>query len=128
MRLAPADRGRITVVESIYHHFGTNPSTTIDSRFNRKVESDEQPYQRIMKIGGEWTDLDCGWLESASHVTLSNQGESVVEVSTCPWPPQGDWIIPPGESMRGTPRNVKSMKMRSRSGEVVKVRVVVFPV
>jgi hypothetical protein len=63
----------ITVVEAIYYTAEGQQPTAVETRFTRRVTSDEQVWTRRIKIGAEWVRLDTGWLDKPSLVVLSNE-------------------------------------------------------
>lgn len=131
--VAPVIQDRVTVVETVYHAPAGRSPTPIESRFERKLETDEQLYQRYMKVGEKWTPLDCGWLgenvgmllihneEGLNLFTIPTEEElaainaRVVELS---YNRTGEgWLVLPRESMRACPSSTKGLFMRCRSGE-----------
>lgn len=65
---------RITVLETLYHQgvLGEKP-TTVECQFERKLESDEQPYQRRSKVGEDPQPLDVGWIEEVGEIHIQNE-------------------------------------------------------
>ncbi len=128
-------KSRVTVVETVYHQHAGESATSIESRFARNLETQEQLYQRRLKIGKSWTPLDCGWLEEVSMLVIHNEegqnllvhptpeekektNAKVIEVSHTPNPNNNtSWIIPPGESMRACPASIRDLYLRCRCGE-----------
>jgi hypothetical protein len=67
-------RGRITVVESVYHQTENEQPTMVpESRYSRPCITDEQPFLRKGKIGEQWQSLETGWLPQTSLLRLSNE-------------------------------------------------------
>ena len=66
---------RYSVVGTIYHQTGGESPTSVVLQYTEKTELDEQPYQRKIKIGKEWTKVDLGWLESygCSLIIVTNE-------------------------------------------------------
>lgn len=145
-RAAEERKPRITVVETVYHQAPGQQPTSVECRHTKSLDSDEQPYTRRVKVGQEWQALDCGWLEEASLLVLSNAKEQfavnptdeqrqeaearVVEVGIAA---EDDdtritplFLIAPGDTFRGQPLGVKAIKLRCRKGEAT-VTINLFP-
>lgn len=136
-------RPRLSVVQMVYHQQPDGQPTVQEARYSRWLESDEQPYLRRMTVGEEWVALDVGWVEKAGMLVLRNEGgppspvkltpeqkaeaaAKVIEVGFTEGLTGQVWLIPPGESMAGVPRNAKELRVRCQSGEV-KLSVCVLP-
>ena len=126
-------KDRITVVETIYHQpFGQNPFS-VEERYDRELETKEQPYSRHCKATEEWQPLDCGWLASgASLLHIKNDEKLGTEVlpteeekaehakhilrirlgSDLVW----DCTVPPGETMRICPEDLAGIRIQSAHG------------
>lgn len=115
-------RPRIAVVEYVYHQLPGKQPSAAESRFGADLASDEQPYVRNIKdgIGDSWTNLDCGWVEHASMLVLTNceKGGSVLEVSLCRDNQSPECVVevPSGQSARFKPSSLSSVKVRFREG------------
>lgn len=126
-------KGRLTVVEKVYHQNpGKGPTETVGS-FSRDLETKQQIYVRYLDATEEWQPLDTGWLwKDVGHLIVQNdEGQSprvkpteeeleelakrVIELSYDP-DGEGSWLVPPGESMRGTPSSAFKLFFRCRSG------------
>lgn len=142
----PAEQARLGIVEQIYCYPPGAAPTLIDLREGLWLETDEQPYQRKLKVGPEWQHLDCGWLEGngtsllvlvneeGKHLTVvpSEQQKTalalrVVDVGVFS---QGLLatvaVLRPGLSLRFEPADAKALRLRSRSGEA-RVTLTLFP-
>lgn len=136
---------RITVVETVYHQTVPDQPTALESRFSRFLASDEQVYVRRLTVGEDWQRLDTGWLKVASLLLVSNdegRGQQVqptdqeradiaarvIEVAHGEYRSAilPDWLIPPGESLRGCPASLGNIWLRCRQG-VARCTVVLFP-
>lgn len=102
---------RITVVETVYHQVGNDKPMSVESRFSRAIESDEQVYERRHKNSqvatAERKRLDYGWVDSPGMVVIRNdesdsESARVLQVSF-PGIDKGSFDIPPGESLRCSP-------------------------
>ena len=130
----PDIKDRVTVVETVYHRPFNAEATSVESRFTRDLESNEQVYRRHLLVTEEWKPLDCGWLKDAGvgMLVLHNEegrnlqtrpfqeekeaiSQRVVELAYGPEDHQG-WLILPGESMRACPSNAKGLFVRCRKG------------
>lgn len=140
-----ADRGRITVVDQVYHQNPGQDPTVASSKFSRLLDSTEQAYVRRTKVGETWSLVDRGWIESCSLMVVENlEGQSfavvptpeeraevearVVELGT---PGEDGRIVPfalvrPGLSGRFEPYDVRRVLLRCRSG-VAQYTVTLFP-
>jgi hypothetical protein len=131
---------RLVTVDQISYLAPGNPLTLPDTSFSVEVASEEQPYQRLWKVGTKWTPLDCGWVEDAGTVILLNRtnarrqtiptaeevkkaAEFVVEVSF--GGSRADLLIRPGEHLR-LPLAHNDVQVRCQAGEA-KVTIVAFP-
>lgn len=125
-------KSRITVVEQVYHQVSGDQPHLVESKFSRELESDEQPYERHLKVGEEPELLDCGWVKKASQLLIINEEGRFLQ--TQPTEAEREelqlkvlevyfgklsidsWIVPPGESMRACPSSLVGVYLRSRSG------------
>jgi hypothetical protein len=131
---------QLVVVETIYHAATGCEPTAAESRFARKLETDEQPYTRRITVTQEWQQVDTGWITEAGMLRLANkEGEGlqvqptaeeraamaskIVELSVDGSAP---WLIFPGESFRGMPSELESLRVRCRSGEA-RCLITIFP-
>lgn len=69
--------GRLVVVEQVYHQQSGQDPVCADSQFGRLLHSDEQVYQRILKINDQWVRLDTGWIVSVGMLVLSHADKDV---------------------------------------------------
>lgn len=133
---APIKAARLTVVDVVYHQGLGDQPTSVESRFGRWLNTDEQPYHRKIKVTTDWMPLDLGWLgtQISMLVLMNEEGrhfqvyptpkeralieERIVEigievhdhVEEC-------WLIPPGESIRAQPVAPDRLRVRCRRGE-----------
>lgn len=133
----PAIRSRIVVVETLYHQpmDGSSP-TSVDNRYGRMLETDEQPYTRLMKIDGIWRELDPGWLKAqvetgaVGMLLLRNEEkdkDAIVEVAFGT-PPVVFSSLPPGESLRlPCVQNLDKFRVRTRASRPLKVTLHLLP-
>lgn len=68
-----ATRDRFVVNETVSHHYvdGSEP-VIAHTRYNRFIESGEQPYVRHTKAKQVPEPLDYGWLKQPAHVVIQN--------------------------------------------------------
>lgn len=128
---------RIVIVETAtVVPMAGSPQQTV-SRFSRPLTTDEQPYVRQLKITDAWTPLDTGWFagQPCGMMLLANQEkdrEAVVEMllTDCPTPSAGkwrpEWLVLPGESMRGCPCDLSVVRLRCRKG-IALVTLTLYP-
>lgn len=126
-RIVPQDR--VVVVEQVYHQTEGRDPVMVESRFSKPIGSQEQPYKRIMKIGQEWRDVDMGWLRGEKIAVLHLLNESkdkrcIVHVRGRDT--ETDWLLLPGESMRGVPAVGFVPQLVCREGTAT-VAVTVYP-
>jgi len=134
-------KARLVVVETVYCQSPGEQPVAVESRFGRALNSQEQPYRRVIKVGESWQPLDHGWVEEASMLVISNEEgkylqvvpteeqrkELETKVVELAFPGQsGCWLIPPGDSFRGCPSGLGSLLVRCRKG-MSKCVVHVFP-
>lgn len=143
-----ATHSRITVVENVYWSGGNDQPVLHDSKFNKIVHSDEQPYgPRRVRVGVQWRELETGWvsIDKCSLLCITNvptdfdrvpTDEQIKEaeakvleigfyISTC------DATIPfalitPGRSLRIEPHRHYKYLIRCVSGEA-RYRITAFP-
>lgn len=128
---SPVRKSRLTVVETIYHQDADGQPTAVEANYARWLASDEHPFQRRLKVGEEWQRLETGWLEDVSLLVLTNEegkglqtiptdeervalAARIVEVGTPG--SEADWLILPGESLRGRPAAMRQLRFRCRAG------------
>ena len=135
-------KGEMTVVEQVYYQVSGGQPRLVESRFSRKLESDEQPYERHLKVGVEGAPLDCGWIEKASQLVITNEEGRNLQVNPtdeereelqrkvlelgyedCPVPL---CLIHPGESIRFCPFSLEGLGVHSRFG-VIRFTLHLFP-
>ena len=92
---------RVVVTGFIHHQSNDDTPTSIEVRFTRKLESDEQVYTRRLKVlVGQPTQLEPGWIqENVGYLVVENTGKVPVTV-VC-----GDfeWNLLPKEVFVGSP-------------------------
>ncbi len=136
---------RVAVIETILHQLAGEQPTSIENRFARELETDEQSYDRKVKIGENWTLLDLGWVANVGGpsiiVIVNEEGRNlqvnpseeerkaidakVIELCSGRCEDlEPEWFIPPGESFRGSP--LKPVYLRCRQG-IAKVRLFIIP-
>jgi len=126
---------RLTLVSTLYHQSFGSPAVSVDSRFTRALRSGEQLWKRDFRIGDSWTALETGWVGSRpAHLLLLNHegqhlqvnpteeekadiAKRIIEVT---WSGSGSpqWLVFPGESMRGECCDPSQVFVRSRHGSV----------
>lgn len=68
----PIKHSRVSVVESVYYQAVGEQPTPYLHKFSRTLASDEQPYQRRVKVGELWAPLDTGWITQPGMLILAN--------------------------------------------------------
>lgn len=134
-------KGRLTVIEQIYHQQADSDPTNLEERYSRILESEEEPYKKKLTINQDWIILNAPGLESTSLVIIRNlEGryrttipdqveielvkERVLEVGFLVTSPH--IIIPPTESARFCPSNLEKLYIRCRKGSC-KISILVVP-
>ena len=127
-------QSRVTVVEQVYHQILNEQPHLVESRFSRGLQSDEQAYERRLKVDEGGMPLDCGWLTEASQLLIINEegrnlqviptdeerkelAKKVLEIFFGDRP-DNCWLVPPGESMRACSNTLHALKIRSQSGTI----------
>lgn len=105
---------RLTVVEQVYHEVSGSDPVCRESRFQRILSSEEQPWQRTKKIGPVYEKVDFGWIEEASSVAIRCDGPYPIAVAFSI--SNGAWEVVPGESLRGTPDQLEKLVIKSLGG------------
>ena len=126
-------KSRLTVVENVYHQPAEGfPTTAMGdaSRFHRELDSDEQPYERHKVAKDGWEPLDCGWVDRCGmllvrndegHFSVNPTAEQVAEVlrrviEISFGDDEGRILVPPTETCRFYPVDVKQLQLRCREG------------
>lgn len=140
VRPVSISRDRFTVVETIaFNSQGGSRVAPVESKYFRELSSQEdRPYQRTYKVSEEPKPLDLGWAGEWAEIGLlhvsNDEGKHTPYIPT-PKEKQetakrivelGDWLILPGESMRGLPKVIKDLKVRCQSG-TAKITVTIYP-
>lgn len=123
----------ITVVENVYFRERRGNPVSIPTRHHRRLNTEEQHFERWFWAKEEWQPLPVGWLTGkVGHLVLRNVPEhfernptpaereaadaKVVEVSYDK-DSERAWLIPPGSSMRAQPSIASKLWVRCQSGE-----------
>ena len=138
----------LTVVETIYHHAhdGTNP-LDVDSRYSIIVTSDQEPYDRTLKVGEEWIPLrdKHNWIEVGTPIAMlavgnpngkfpfvlpTEEERKAEEAKILELKYEGTDIpfteIPVGQNCRFKPIDFEKIQIRCRAGKA-KFDLSVFP-
>lgn len=135
----PLSGDRITVVESIsYTSLDGVRVPPVESRYVHQLKTRDQPYQRSFRVGENAVPLDIGWAREWPEIGLihvsNDEGKNRTVI---PSPSDlaelakkmvelGGWLIPPGKSMRGLPKDIHKVTIRSQHG-TARVTVTVYP-
>lgn len=133
-------KSRMTVVDSVYFQPPHEEATVTDCRFSCELESDEQPYQRQMKVGETWQPLDRGWLDSAAMLVVRNdegrftqeqptredRAKAAAKVVVLAFGDRPAVLVRPGRSARFEPNLLEEITLRCESG-TARVTVTLIP-
>jgi hypothetical protein len=61
-------KARMTVVGTVFHQLPNERPFALPTKYEEKIESDETPYSRKMKLGTEWKPIDTGWFATPSVI------------------------------------------------------------
>lgn len=137
---------RITVVERIYFEADGQEPVHVDSSYSVPVKTNEQPFSRVLKVGGTWVPLPVGWFEDGkcSLLSISNQGVRRAQGRGQPSKEEkeqmdravlemvfsdnheGMELVPPGASRRTRPLDLRELAIRCQEGECW-ITVTIFP-
>lgn len=127
---------RLLVVEQLIHRTPSGQQAW-EGRYGRNLTTDEQPYHRQFTVGPEWQVLECGWVQTAGMLYLTNEegkdrrtypnetekkdlAEKVVEVGAADgegfYPVRFARVRPNGESARFEPIDLASFRVRCPAG------------
>lgn len=130
-------KSRVVVVEQVYHQQPGGQPTVVESKYTRRLDSDEQPFgPRRIRVTEEWTKLDTGWVVEGGMLCLSNEEGKIMTVQPSPSerrdidsrivevclvdPETGNvggvWLVPPGESLRAATASFNGLRIRCRKG------------
>ena len=118
---------RVTVVQHVYHQSeDSGEPLAVSSTYNRRLDSGEEPYTRVVKVGTLEIPLDLGWVPvpDCALLLISNAGDkNTVEVLAGSVP---FTVIQPGESCRFSPAPAVRLTIRCPGGGA-KLNVVSIP-
>jgi hypothetical protein len=127
-------RSRLIVVEHIYHQAINEQPVGVEARYTRHLMTNEQPYRRKITVREDWQPLDHGWLGACSALHIKNEAAQyqmvptpeeqreddarIVELAsgTNPVETGNSWLILPGETFRGQPKNLMQLYLRCQRG------------
>jgi hypothetical protein len=137
MAVLPA--GHLTVVEMVYHQLTAGQPVVAESRFGRPLKTDEQPYRRTFRLGEHWISVETGWVDRPAMLMITNEtgkrlvanptqqvrdelSRKIIEVGVSVCSVIEDTVVPvfkilPGESFRGQPFEINSLRVRCAYGE-----------
>lgn len=129
-------RARLTVVGAVCRQGPDEQPVAVEVRYGRISRSDEQPYQRGVKVGEAWQAIDAGWLgNDVGLLTVANRegrfvqviptaeerdaaSQRVIEIGVeAAGVVVGVCLVPPGETAVLSPVDVTRLRMRCRCGE-----------
>ena len=132
----------LTVVEITYHQVWGEEPTLVESKFERRLKTSEQPYTRRVRVSEEWRPLELGWLSDMplsllivqsregvalrAHLSEEEQADLAARIIEVAYEGSPGWCIPPGESMRGCPSTPENLLLRCRHGEASAI-IYAFP-
>jgi len=136
---SPIQYDRLTVVETMAFmaHKGTRVPP-VESKYCRVLSHSDRPYQRTYKVGETPGPLDLGWAREWPAVGLIHVSNDEGKYNSfIPTPKEvqeralkivelGDWLIYPGESMRGVHKDIQTLLVRCRSG-FAEITITIFP-
>jgi hypothetical protein len=139
-KISPPPKNRLTVVETVYHQVSGEQPQSVESRFDRELQSDEQMYQRCKVATEEWQPLDLGWVPDPGTIVIENNEGILQQVN--PTPEQQEELakkilvlsqdsglgfeVRPGESFRFSHDAPGVLLLRCRSGSA-RYRISVIP-
>lgn len=65
-------RTSITVLKTIHYQSNQGEPVTVEGRYSNRIQNEEEPYSRRIKVGSEWQKLDVGWVETPGIICLKN--------------------------------------------------------
>ena len=65
-------KSRLVVVENVYYQSPDQQPVSLENGFSKWLDSDEQPYNRQVKVTAEWQVLDLGWVKDCGMLVISN--------------------------------------------------------
>jgi hypothetical protein len=98
----PAEPHQITVLETVYHAAPGQQLTSVTTTWTLPIESDEQVYQRRVRLTSDWQPLDCGWVIDVALVLIKNDGVTPIRVGNA----ELTFVLRPGETFRAQPLGV----------------------
>jgi hypothetical protein len=134
-----ARRGRLTVVEQLYHQDSAGNATPVTTTFCRHLQSDEQPYSRRITVGPTWQHIDHGWLDKQpiGMLVVANNGkpgdgsnvELGVYVGFSNGTPMAQHVavILPGEALRLQPAYISDLRLRCTGPNPVSCTTTLLP-
>jgi hypothetical protein len=65
---------KLSYVLQIYYQAPGDDAVAITVRHLKKLKSDEQPYERKLKVSKNWLPLEFGWIKEPSLIVVRNLG------------------------------------------------------
>jgi hypothetical protein len=136
----PLHAARVTVTQTVTH-MTRERQVSWESMFGRMISTEEQPFVRNSKVGEQWMPLETGWLKDCSclvlvneegklgdtYPTLEEKKVTAAKVIELGWAEDtACWLVPPGESFRGSPADLGKLRIRCQRGEA-KYTLVLVP-
>jgi hypothetical protein len=140
--MTPQIKSRLGVVEHVYHQASNDQAFQVEGRYSRPLVTNEQPYRRKLTLTKEWQPFDSGWVKEAGMIHVSNEegkhaqviptereaavtSAKVIELASFDADPN-PYLIMPGETFRGQPKDVRQLMIRCQYGTAT-CWVTVFP-
>ena len=137
------DKSVLTIVENVYYREPGEQPTMTELSHSRIIDGTGQVYERRLTATEEWQPLDCGWIEETSQLIIRNRegyflqtnpteeerkesDSKILEISFSPEMENECWLVYPTESMRGVPKILAPLFIRSQSGKT-RFTLVLYP-
>ena len=135
------DKDRMTARLDMYYEKYNEEPTYVNSVMESLVPpTEEEPYQRKLKIDESWRALDIGWIERVGYILIQNTGRSFTVHPTDEVKEEeekksilirsgdgdGDWEIPHKGFLLVKPTDVSKVELRCALKETV-IHISVFP-
>lgn len=110
---------QLIVLETVYCTGLNGEGESVESKFARQLNTDEQIWLRKASVGSEWEPLETGWIERASMMVLKNEepaGGGMLELGlAAAGHVQPISSLPPSTSLRLPPSTLASLRLRGHN-------------
>ena len=71
---------RLTIITQIHHDHTGRPTFSGEVRFDRVLETVDQPFHRELEVGEEVTQIEAHWIKRVGHLLIENVTGKVIQL------------------------------------------------